>query len=148
MQNIRPDQPTVAKDFVGWDADHRDWNYGELRDRVVAMPLVRLWWENIGAGCLDERPGEDIWIDVEFCESIYIQCSTVDPDTAGANTDFNVETSPDTVNWDTVPFATINLGAQAIASMLVQPGMKAIRMRLDNNGQARVDAWAIIKRLK
>ena len=148
MVTLRPDQEVLAKDVYVWDADRGVWDYGERRDFVVAMPLYRWDWINVQGGCLDEPPFRDFILLVEFCESIYLMCSTIGPNTVGANTDFNVETSPDGVNWDTVPFATINLGANATASMLVQPGMKYIRMRIDNNAQDPTDAWAICKRLK
>lgn len=140
--------PAELKDRVLYDRPSRRWEKGERRDCVVAMPLYTWVWTNIGAGCLDEPPDADFYIDVEFCESIYILCTTVHPLTVGANTDFNVETSPDGANWDTVPFATINLGAQVVQSMLVAVGMRFIRMRIDNNGADVVYCRAIVKRLK
>lgn len=144
IEPIAPEQ----KDRVLYDRPADRWDYGERRDRVVAMPLYRWTWTNIAGGCLDEPPTADYWLDVEFCESIYIMCSTLDPRTVGANTDFNVESSPDGANWDTVPWATINLGANVIQSMVIAVGMKFIRMRIDNNDGTVVCCWAIVKRLK
>lgn len=140
--------PTEQKDRVIFDRPTRKWEYGERRDRVLAMTLYTWFWSDVQADCQDVAPDVDYILDVEFCESIYIQCSTVNALTVGANTDFNVETSPDGVNWDTIPFATINLGANVVASMLVAVGMRYIRMRLDENASAIVWAKAICKRLK
>ena len=94
--------------------------------------IVTLTWTNTGVNT-DVAPDVDTNIDVSQAKSIAIQANTTHASNTSTSIDVNVEATLDGVTWDTIPYAEMNLGDAEIKTMLVEPGVKTIRLRVDNN---------------
>jgi len=107
------------------------------------QPLATLTWENKTG--LNETPTTDTEIDVSQAESIAIQAKT-DTGNTSTSLDINVHATLDGSVWDTVEYAPFNLGNGETKTVLVSPGVRRIRLRLDvNNGVGYVTAKVLVR---
>jgi len=127
-----PVQPQEVQDILIWDFDKREWVKGYRKD-IARLPTVyELKWTNTGVNT-DVAPDEDVIIRIERAQSVAIQADTTHPLNTSTSIDVNVEACVEEPNWDTVPYAEMNLGDAEVKTMLVNPGPLKIRLRVDNN---------------
>lgn len=88
-----------------------------------------------------KAPDTDGEIDVGGARSITIQFDTTPAGNVSTDTDLNIITSPDNINWDTEPYATLTSQADAdIQTFALTPGINFIKLRADNNDGANNSA--------
>jgi len=110
---------------------------------IVQPTVTTLTWTNCTTTGV--APATDTAIDVSRAKSIAIQAdSTVSANTA-TDIDVNVIASLDGTTYDTVSYAEMNIGDAEIKTMLVSPGVKNIKLRLDENASLRADVTVIVK---
>jgi len=90
---------------------------------------------DVAATLTNQAPSTDTAIPVDRASTIIVQAdSATRTDNASTDTDLNVIASLDGSVYDTNPYASItNLGNDEIESLSVTPGVKSIKLRLDNN---------------
>jgi len=138
-------QPSEVQDVQIWDLDKREWRKGYRSDLVRLRDVYELLWDSIAASLTDQKPREDLEIDVERARTIAVQADTTPPDNVSTSVDVNVEATLDGSTWDTVPYAEMNLGDAEVKTMLVSPGPLRIRLRLDNNVASVAECRAKVK---
>ena len=117
-----------------------------FRKDICTLPeITTLKWTNCQT--TNKAPdGVDTEIDVEKASSIAIQADSTDPLSTGSSIDINVHSTLDGVNWDTTPYAEMNIGDAELKTMLINAGVKKIRLRLDyNSGGTRADVTVRVK---
>lgn len=141
----QPRQGQVIKEIMVWDFDKREWVKGYIRDRARLPDVVELFWDSVAQNTTDKAPQEDKIVDVEKATEIAIQADTTPPDNTSTSVDINVEATLDGSTWDSVPYAEMNLGDNEIKTMLVNPGPKRIRLRLDENNTGVAECRVKVK---
>jgi len=134
-EKYAPSPERVVREVVFWDPTNLQWVKGFKKD-IEGLPRTYvLTWTNTGVNT-DVAPDTDKEIDVERASRIAIQGDTTHPLGTSTSIDINVECSLDGVNWDTTPYAEMNLGDAEVKTMLVEPGPFKIRLRVDQNTAA------------
>jgi len=125
----------MKREIMVWNDQSHTWDKG-YRNDVVALPKVTsLAWDATGVAT-DVKPKEDKIIDVERATSISVQADTTNAGNTSTDIDINVLALLEGEIWDNVPYAEMNLGDAEIKTMLVNVGIKKIKLRVDNNEAA------------
>jgi len=101
-------------------------------DTRAKRKVITLTWTDTGANT-DVAPDTDTGIIVFGASKIVIQADTTNSNNTSTDIDINVESSIDGTTWDSVEYASMNLGGDEIKTMLVETGPLFIRLRVDNN---------------
>lgn len=119
-----------------------DERYAKYPHHVVCENFTLTW-----ANCTTTNvaPGTDTAIDVMNAHRIAIQVDSTDSDNTSTNTDLNVLATMDGTTYDTTVYAATNFGDDAVKTILIEPGPKKIKLRLDENGSLRADVTAIVR---
>jgi len=110
----------------------------------MAILRTNYTWASIGTSTTDVAPDSDLEIPfivfeagsdriLKRAKSVSIHGDTEHTDNASTDADFNLETSPDGVEWDTEPLLSFNLGDAKAKTRFLTTGAVKGRMRADNN---------------
>jgi len=90
---------------------------------------------DVAAGVTNQGPTVAFSVPTDRALTIVVQADTLTrTENASTSVDLNVEASLDGSIYDTVPWASIlALGNDSIQCLSVTPGVKSIRLKLDNN---------------
>lgn len=107
------------------------------REGIYRRDENTLTWASVATNTANIAPGTDTVIDCRNAKSIILQVDQLATTYAGADTDINIITrSAGTTTYDTVPYATVNLGSASVVSLAITPGMAYFKLRADNNSTA------------
>jgi len=140
-----PKQCHEVQDVQIWDFQTETWVKGFRTDIKKLPDVYVLKWTDCQT--TNKAPdGIDVEIDVEKASSISVQADSTAVLSDGSSIDVNVHSSPDGSSWDTTPYAEFNIGDAEVKTVLVEPGPKKIRLRLDyNSGGSRADVTVKVK---
>jgi len=114
-----------------------------LYDRMNIKALVTLTFTNVTGA--NAAPDTDTAIVVEQARSIWAQLDSTLANNTATDADLNIISSGDGTAFDDGTngiYTSVNFGDGEIKSMLIEPGPKQIKGRVDENGSLRADITA------
>lgn len=132
-KNEAPPMEWLRLPVLVWDPDRPGWEEGRMVDATLIKELVTLTWASITQNTTDNAPDEDEKIDITYAKTIAVQADTTATGNVSSDLDVNVEVTLDGLNWDTVPYAEMNIGDNALKTMIVTPAGRKMRLRVDEN---------------
>jgi len=140
-----PVQPQEVQDVFIWDFKKAEWVKGFRKDLERLPEEYSFFWDSVAKNTSMAVPQHDLVIDVERASSITVQADTTPADNTSTSVDINVMASIDEAVWDTVPYAEMNLGDAEVKTMLVNPGLLKLRLRLDENNTGVAECRVKVK---
>jgi len=144
---LPPPTREVCREVVVWNPNVKDWLRGRDTGYLVPRDLELFDWTNTGNNT-DVAPDHDKEIDVTYAQRVAIQIDTTNTLNTSTDIDVNVEADLGDGVFDTEPYAQANIGDSKVKTFLVEPWVKKIRLRCDNNDasntgyvRARVLVW-------
>ena len=114
-----------------YDEPKHEYYAGYRSDIIALPPIIELF--KTGGTTTNEKPDIDKEIDVERASSIVVQADTTHPSNTATSVDINIHATLNGVAWDTIPYAEMNLGDAEVKTMLINPGVMKLRIRIDTN---------------
>ncbi len=114
-----------------------------LYDRLNIKALATLTFTNVTGA--NASPDTDTAIVVEQARSIWAQIDSTNANNTATDTDLNIIASGDGTTFDDGVagiYTAKNFGDSEVLSMLIEPGPKEIKGRVDENGSLRADLTA------